>query len=402
MVLVDALHQKGDIMESNTNTVVGQSQKVSPLRKLMIEDMRKRSFCQATQDMYVRAVVKMVKHYGRRSPEQISLAEAQAFIRYQERQGAAQSVVANLKAGLRFLYEVTLKQEWKPVSPLRRRMLDDMELQGFTLKTRQSYVRSVAAISQYYNRSPDKLTDEELRRYFVYLKCERKLARQTVTIALSGIKFLYERTLKRKFSVTGIPVPKRYCTLPVVLSPEEVRKILHNVRLPRFQAMLCLIYACGLRLGEACRLTPTDIDSARHLVHVRTAKGGRDRFVPVDEKTICKLREHWKTHRNGQWLFPALTCGTRRGSPTERHTPLSAVQKTFKLALKASGIKKAATVHTLRHSYATHLLEQGIHLRLIQEWLGHNSPSTTSRYTHMTDKASSDAAQKIASFMSDL
>jgi integrase len=315
----------------------------------MIEDMQERKFCQGTQDLYVRAVIKLVKHYGKRSPEQISLAEAQSFIRYQERQDKSPSMIANLKAGLRFLYEVTLKQAWKPVSPLRRRMLDDMELQGFALKTSQSYVRSVAAISAYFHRSPAKLTDEELRRYFVHLKCERKLARQTVTIALSGIKFFYERTLKRPFSVTGIPVPKRYRTLPVVLAPEEVRKILHHVQQPRFQAMLCLIYACGLRLGEACRLKPTDIDSARHLVHVRSAKGGRDRFVPVDEKTIGKLREYWKTHRNQQWLFPALTCGTRRGSPAERHTPLSAVQKAFKLALMASGIKKAATVHTLRH-----------------------------------------------------
>jgi site-specific recombinase XerD len=390
-------------MSNNVSTVgIVSQQKITPLRKLMVEDMRRRSFCQATQDVYVSAVVKMVKHYGKRSPEQISLAEAQAFVRYQQRQGAAQSLVANLKAGLHFLYEVTLGQEWKPVSLLRRRMLDDMELQGFTLKTRQSYVRSVAAISQYYDRSPDKLTDEELRRYFVYLKCERKLARATVTIALSGIKFFYERTLKREFTVTGIPVPKRYRTMPVVLSSEEVRSILHNIKLQRFQAMLCLIYACGLRLGEACRLKPSDIDSSRHLVHIRSAKGGRDRFVPVDDKTVCRLRAYWKTHRNKQWLFPALTCGTRRGSPTERHTPLSAVQKAFKLALIDSGVKKAATVHTLRHSYATHLLEQDTHLRLIQEWLGHNSPSTTARYAHMTDKSVSDAAKKISRFMSDL
>ena len=246
------------------------------------------------------------------------------------------------------------------------------------------------------------MSDEEIRRYFVHLKVERKLARQTVTIALCGIKFFYETTLKRDFSLTGVPVPKRQKKMPVVLSTGEVRSILGKVRKPRFQACLKLIYACGLRLGEACRLVPTDIDSARGVVLIRNAKGATDRQVPIPPATVALLREFWKTHRNRRWLFPAASCGHRRGSPAERHIPLGAVQKAFQLARQDAGIAKAAHVHTLRHSWATHLLEANINLRLIQEWLGHRSPATTSLYTHMTEQASNAAAQQVGRMMADL
>jgi integrase len=219
---------------------------------------------------------------------------------------------------------------------------------------------------------------------------------------LCGIKFFIETTLKRDFSLTGVPVPKRRKHLPVILSCDEVRTILGKLRALRFRACLKLIYACGLRLGEACRLMPADVDSARGVVIIRNAKGGTDRQVPIPPTMIPLLREFWKTHRNRKWLFPARSCGHRRGSPSARHIPLSAVQKAFKLALKASGITKAAHVHTLRHSYATHLLENNINLRMIQDWLGHRSPATTSRYTHMTEQGSQAAAQQVGKLMSDL
>jgi site-specific recombinase XerD len=373
-----------------------------PWQERMIDGMAERGFHALTQRAYVRAVKRLSDHYAGRSPEQISLAEAQSYLRHLRQQGATYAVLANRTAGIRFLYEITFGKTWQPVSPLRRHMLEDMELRGFSVKTQQSYVRSVAALSRHFNRSPDRLTDEEIRRYFVHLKCERQLARQTVTIALCGIKFFYETTLKRDFSLTGVPVPKRRKFLPVVLSRDEVRRILSHLRSPRFQACLTLIYACGLRLGEACRLAPTDIDSARGVVVIRNGKGGVDRQVPLPPPLVPRLREFWKTHRNRRWLFPAESCGHRRGSPGERHLPLSAVQKAFKLALKESGLTKAAHVHTLRHSYATHLLEANVNLRLIQDWLGHRSPTTTSRYTHMTAQASTAAAQQVAGLMSDL
>ena len=166
-------------------------------------------------------------------------------------------------AGIRFLYEVTFGQCWKPVSPLRQRMLEDMDMRGFSLRTQESYIRSVAHLGRYFKQSPDRLTNEQMRQYFVHLKVERKLARPTVTIAMCGIKFFFEKTLKRDWSLTGVPMPKRERKLPVVLSGDEVRRILHKLHDTRLHACLTLIYACGLRLGEACRLEPTDIDSIR-------------------------------------------------------------------------------------------------------------------------------------------
>lgn len=380
----------------------GRQQKISSLRARMLEDMQARKFHPLTQKMYVRGVLDMVADCGNRSPEQIPLAEAQAYLRKLKLDGTTPSVRANRMAGIRFLYEVTFGQCWRPVSPLRRRMLEDMDMRAFSLRTQESYARSVSDMSRHFKQSPDKLTDEQIRQYFVHLKVERKLARPTVTIALCGIKFFIEKTLKRDWSLTGIPCPKRERKLPVVLSRVEVRLILHKLSAPRLRACLTLIYACGLRLGEACRLIPADIDSARGVVHIRSAKGGSDRYVPIDKTTVTLLRDYWKTHRNRQWLFPSIGSGTRRGAPGLRHIPLGAVQKAFKMAVKASRVQKAAHVHTLRHSWATHLLEAGVNLRMIQEWLGHRSPATTSVYTHMTEQATQAAAQLVGKLMSDL
>lgn len=391
-------------MQEQGSTVQGirKHQKSWPIEERMKADMAARGYTPMTQRSYLRGVRHLSRYYAWRNPELISVAEAKYYLRLKGRTKISRSALTCHELGVRFLFETTFGKTWKPVSPLRQRMMEDMDLKGFSVKTQMSYVRSVSALAKFYGRSPDTLSDEELRAYFVHLKCKRKLARQTVTIALSGIKFFYETTLKRDFSVTGIPKPKRRKHLPVVLSRNEVRAILDKIEKPRFQACLKLIYACGLRLGEACRLVPTDIDSARGVVIIRNAKGGTDRQVPIPPATILILREFWKTHRNRQWLFPAQSCGHRKGSPAERHIPLGAVQKAFKLALKASSLHKAAHVHTLRHSYATHLLEANINLRLIQNWLGHRSPGTTSAYTHMTEQATSTAAQQVGRMMADL
>ena len=381
----------------------GAQQKIIPITERMKADMVSRGYSPMTQRIYLRAVRHLSRHYAGRSPERISLDEAKHYLRLKGKTKISKSALTSHEPGVRFLFETTFGKTWKPVSPLRQRMIEDMDMKGFSVRTQLSYVRSVAALCKFYdNRSPKLLTDEEIRSYFVHLKVKRKLARQTVTIALSGIKFLYETTLKRDFSLTGIPVPRRRKHLPVVLAMDEVRAILAKVEKPRFQAVLKLIYACGLRLGEACRLAPTDIDSKRGVIILRNAKGGTDRQVPIPPATITMLREFWKTHRNMRWLFPAQSCGHRKGSPSERHIPLGAVQKTFQLARKQAGILKAAHVHTLRHSYATHLLEANINLRLIQDWLGHRSPATTSAYTHMTEQASNVAAQKVGAMMADL
>jgi integrase/recombinase XerD len=403
MVFADGPRRKDTSMQGEDTTVgVGGEEKITSLEARMIADLSAREYSPLTQKIYLRAVRHLSRHYNDRSVEEISVSEARCYLRVLKQRGASVSTVGNHTAGIRFLFEVTFGKVWQPVSPLRQRMLEDMDLRGFSVRTQDSYVRSVANLARYWKRSPDTLCDEEIRRYFVHLKCERKLARQTVTIALCGIKFLIESTLKRDFSLTGVPVPKRRKTLPVVLSKGEVRAILCKVRTLRFRACLTLIYVCGLRLGEACRLAPTDIDSARGVVMIRNAKGGTDRQVPLPVVLLPVLREFWKTHRNPRWLFPAQSCGHRRGSPAERHMPLGAVQKAFKLALKASGLRKAAHVHTLRHSYATHLLEANVPVRSIQDWLGHRSPATTSCYTHITAQGAVAAAQRLNRLMSDL
>lgn len=190
--------------------------------------------------------------------------------------------------------------------------------------------------------------------------------------------------------------------MPVILSKEEVRKVLGNIRLLRYRVCLTTIYSCGLRLQEGTHLQVPDIDSARGLIHVHLGKGAKDRYVPSPQRTLQLLRELWKTHCNPLWIFPATGRGGNLMPTNTKPMPKASVQIAFKEALKQSGIKKRGSVHTLRHSYATHLLEAGINLRLIQIWLGHNTPTTTSIYTHLTTKAKDMASESINELMSDL
>ena len=374
----------------------------SSLRKRMIEVMQARELSPSTQVVYVRAVRKMVAACGKRSPEAIPVEEARQYVAGLKERGASTTLRSTSLSALRLLYEGVLSQVWRPVSALRRRMLEDMALRGFARKTQLSYVRSVARLARYYKKSPDTLSDEEIRRYFVHLTCERKLARATVTIALCGIKFLYESTLRRDFSVTGVVRPKRAKTLPVVLSREEVRAILAKVTEKRHRACLSLIYACGLRIGEACRIQVTDIDRHRGVLRVRAAKGAKDRYVPLPPAILPLLAANWCTHRNPVWLFPAVGRAGQNGATSTHAVPIGTVQQVFRAALAISGVHKQVSPHSLRHSYATHLLEDGVNLRLIQAWLGHNSPAVTAVYTHLTEQATSSAAQQVGRLMSDL
>lgn len=284
---------------------------------------------------------------------------------------------------------------------LRNRMIEDMQLRGMSKKTQDSYVRSVRKLAEHYHKSPNLITEEELRQYFLYLTNVKKYARATVTIALCGIKFFYNYTSKRDWPSVKLIRPKREKKLPVILSVEEVRKIIGLIRMERYRACLSTIYACGLRLQEGIYLRIEDVDSARLLLHIH-GKGSKDRYVPLPPRTLELLREFWKTHRNPTWIFPSPgRCGLDMPINNE---PLSrsSVQNAFRQARIEAGIHKRATVHTLRHSYATHLLEAGVNLRMIQEYLGHNTPTTTSVYTHLTDKAQSSASQTINRLMADL
>ncbi len=271
------------------------------------------------------------------------------------------------------------------MTPLRQRMLEDMQLRGLSVNTQACYIAAIRQLAAHYHTSPDRLTEDDLRQYFLYLANEKKVARATATVALCAIRVLYEQTLHRAWTTLRFVRPPREKKLPVVLSRDEVRRVLAAVQIPVYRMCLTTIYACGLRLVEGARLQVADVDSARMVVHVH-GKGKRDRYVPLPAPLVPPLRAYWRTHRSPQWLFPAPT---RRGlthslghdgGPVTR----SSLQSACRDAVQRSGIAKRAHVHTLRHSYATHLLEAGVNLRIIQEALGHRSARTTQIYTHLT------------------
>jgi integrase/recombinase XerD len=267
------------------------------------------------------------------------------------------------------------------MTPLRQRMIEDMQLRGLSKITQERYVTAVRLLAEHYGKSPDQITEEELRQYFLYLKNDKQVSRSTCTIALCGIKFFCEQTLQREWSLLGLvrPAPER--KLPAILSRDEVQRLLKSVRLPHYQACLSIIYACGLRLQEGVHLGVADIDSQRMMIHIRKGKSHKDRYVPLAQRPLVVLREYWVTHRHPVWLF--LARGRARVLVANASQPLTgrSVRMAFQAALKESGLRKKATIHTLRHSWATHLLEAGVNLRLIQTYLGHTSLRTTARYT---------------------
>jgi integrase len=204
-------------------------------------------------------------------------------------------------------------------------------------------VDAVRHLAQYFHRSPDQLNDDNLREYFLYLTNEKKLSRSTTTVALCGIKFFYERTLQQQWPTLKLVRPGKEFKLPVVLSRDEVRRILAEVRVPLYRTCLTTIYSCGLRLLEGAQLRVSHIDSSRMMLHIHSGKGKKDRYVPLPMRTLELLRQQWRTHRSPEWMFPSPKFGHNR--------PLtaSAVQGAFREALKATGITKHAHVHTLRH-----------------------------------------------------
>ena len=290
------------------------------------------------------------------------------------------------------------------MTKLRERMLEDLQLRGYSERTQQMYVRAVRQLSEHYGKSPDEITEEGLRDYFLYVKNVKKWSRTASTIALCGIKFFYQNTIKRDWPTLTFVRARREKRMPVVLTRSEIRRILKCVHFERYRVCLLTIYSCGLRLLEGCNLRVSDIDSERMVVRIEQSKNRKDRYVPLPQKTLHVLRGYWKTHRNAEWLFPAAGRGVKHGSfaTATGPTPSSNVQTAFKTALRKSGVNKRASVRTLRHSYATHLVEQGVNLRLIQEYLGHNSPKTTAIYAHLTEVAKSRAAGIINRFMDGL
>jgi len=278
-----------------------------------------------------------------------------------------------------------------------------LQLNGKGERTQQSYTRAVRMLTEFYDKTPDLISEEELQEYFLHRKNVNNWSPNTMRICYSGIRFFFENVLKRDWHILGILRAQSERRLPAVLSQEEVRNLLARVKTPQNHAFLTTVYSCGLRLQEGLHLEVSDIDSDRMMIHVHRGKGAKDRYVPLPHATLGLLRRYWVTHRNPRLLFPAL--GRNGKGAKEGAAPMakSSVQGAFRSAKFEAGIrKKSVSVHTLRHSYATHLLEAGVNLRVIQRYMGHTQLETTMVYLHLTRKGQEDACQLINQVMEGL
>ena len=265
---------------------------------------------------------------------------------------------------------------------LRKRMIEDMQLRNLAARTISTYVASVACFAKHFGRSPEKLGAEEIRTWQLYL-IGMKVSWSLFNQRVCALRFLYRITLKGAVPVEMLPHAKTPKRLPVVLSPEEVLRLLTAVDHPRFRMALTTAYATGLRIEEVLRLAPSDIDSSRMVVHVRQGKGNKQRQVPLSPVLLEQLRTYWRTYRlefaNQQYLFPGYG---KKGIGIHATT----LQNACRQAGKDAQVAKRVTPHVLRHSFATHLLEAGTDLRTVQMILGHNNIATTAIYTHVQRK----------------
>jgi len=262
------------------------------------------------------------------------------------------------------------------MSTLREQMVADLQLRGLTPKTQKTYLREVSNYAKYFGKSPEELGEKELREYLLYLLNERKLSKGTYRFYYQGLKFLYKQTLKREEVVEKIRCPKRKKTLPVVLDLAEIKALLSVMENLKHRAILTITYSAGLRISEAACLKVTDIDSKRMMVRVQQGKGGKDRYSILSQTALECLRQYWKTYRPTQWLF--------EGQNKDVHISISSIRQIFLEAKERAGIAKPASPHTLRHSFATHLVEAGTSLHHVQLLLGHRSPTTTTVYLHVS------------------
>jgi len=259
------------------------------------------------------------------------------------------------------------------MTPLRQRMFEDMQLRGMAPGTQQSYVSQVARYARFYNVSPEQLDIEALRQYELYLLSERKCSVESVNGFVSAAKFLDQVTLEMPWSDEMFPRPKRPFRLPVVLSREEVELFFEHVSGLRNRACLMTCYGAGLRIGEAVALKVSDIDSRRMLIRVEQGKGAKDRYVMLSQRLLEVLRTWWRAARPPYWLFPSWRTG--------KHLSSGTLQMACREAAAGARLTKKVTAHTLRHSFATHLLESGTDIRVIQVLLGHSRIDTTAHYT---------------------
>jgi len=284
-----------------------------------------------------------------------------------------------------------------------QKSINALALNGLAGKTQEAYSRALRMLCSFYDKRPEDIDEAELEAYFLHRRNVDRWSASTLRICYCGIRFYFVKVLQRDWNLFNFLRARSESRLPAVLSREEVRALLACVRTPHNRAYLTTVYACGLRLQEALHLEVADIDSDRMMIHVHRGKGAKDRFVPLPKATLARLRQHWRSHRHPQLLLPAYGRDSRSAASATQPMAISSVQGAFRAAKVQAGItKKAVSVHTLRHSYATHMLETGVNLRSIQQYLGHTSLETTMVYLHLTHKGQEDAVARLNRLMDEL
>jgi integrase/recombinase XerD len=278
------------------------------------------------------------------------------------------------------------------MTPLRQRMLEELQRRNYSQATIESYILAVKDFAQYFGKSPVCLGSEDVRRYQLHLVKEKRLAPNTVKVRMSALRFFYWKTLKRRdLHFDDLPLTKTPVKLPVVLSPEEVTRLIEGASNLKHRTMLMVLYATGLRRAELARLKVSDIDSKCMVIHIHEGKGQRDRDLPMTPKLLEALRGYWRWSRSKVYLFPSPW------SPSDREAPITpkAIYHACKKAAARAGLTKRIGAHTLRHSFATQLLDSGADLRTIQYLLGHSSLKHTEVYTHLSQRHMRAAANPL-------
>lgn len=282
---------------------------------------------------------------------------------------------------------------------LYQQHVNALRRQGKSKNTVDAYARALRRVTEHFDRCPDRLTVADLKEHFDNLVNSHSWS--TVKVDRNGLQFFYKQVLDKKWLWVDIVKPPEVKSLPDILTSDEISRILNATQQPRYRTFFLTVYSMGLRLGEALNLTIADIDAPHHRVHIRCGKGRKDRFVTLPDATLVLLRHYWTTHRHRRFLFPAGK------TPAEQHRatrPMDrgGVQRAFKAIAQACHINKRVTIHSLRHCYGTHLVEEGLNLRAIQKELGHENPQTTALYTQLTDPVQQDAARLINTLVSRL
>jgi site-specific recombinase XerD len=275
--------------------------------------------------------------------------------------------------------------EQQRFNSLYEQHLTNLKLQGKRPSTIDAYSRALRRVTNYFDRSPDMLTTDDLKRFFAALIESRSWS--TVKLDRNGLQFFYKYTLNKQWEWLNIVKPPQVKRIPDILTPAEISMVINHTKKLRYQVFFLTLYSMGLRLSEGLELTISDIDSRMMQVHIREGKGGKDRLLPLPKRTLHALRYYWSTHRHSKFIFPGI--GTE--SPMER----GGIQKSLKQVVRECGIYKHISPHSLRHCFATHLLEQGLDLRSLQLLLGHASLNTTARYTQLTQLKQADSQRAV-------